>query len=104
MENTAYPQYYRRAGKIMKVVDPTHTKIIILPPDAAVAERFTTTYPSEARLKEELAGMEPVEEPTWRSFLATFYSEVTEERMALNRIWRKEMAELASEKSEPAAS
>jgi hypothetical protein len=106
---TTYPQYYRRAGKIMKVVSPVQAKVIILPPDAAAAERFTTTYPSEARMKEELSGMELVEEPTWRSFLDTFHSEVIEERLALNRLKRqentkRELAAMVAAKPEPAAS
>lgn len=103
-KSTAYPVYYRRAGKIIKVVSPVQARVIILPPDVAVAERFTSTYPSEARLKEELEGMQLVQEPTWRAFLDTFYSDVVDERQAFHRTWRQEIADLVKTNPEPVAS
>lgn len=78
----------------MKVVSATQAKVIILPPDATVPERFTDTYPSPERLQEDLSRMLPANERTFRDFLLTFYDLVIDERQALHRAQRAELASL----------
>lgn len=70
----------------MKVVSESQAKVIILPPDSTVPERFTDTYPSPERLQEELSTMDPVEEETFRDFLFGFYHGVRKEAAALSHV------------------
>lgn len=87
MENlttVTYPKYYRKDGTAMKVVSPTEVKIIILPPERPVAERYSSTYPTAERLKETLAAMQEISEQDWKSFYFTFCQAVGEERIKSN--------------------
>lgn len=75
-----YPRYYRKEGTAMKVVSPTQVKIIILPPERPVAERYSSTYPTAERLKETLTSMQEITEQDWKSFYYTFCQAVEKER------------------------
>lgn len=80
---TTFPAYYRKAGKCIKVMGPTQARVIILPPESMVPERFTSSYPSSERLAEEIAGMNASSEQEFKSFLITFYQGVAAEREIL---------------------
>jgi hypothetical protein len=79
-----YPAYFRKSGKCIKLLSPTRARVIVLPPDADVPERFTSTYPSEKRLLEDIQGFEQVDGDKFKDFLFTFYQGVDKERQALN--------------------
>lgn len=81
----AYPQFYRNKGRCLKVISPTETRTIVLPPDSLVPERFTTNYPSAERLTEALQGFTQVEEITYKDFQVTFYKELSAEIQTINK-------------------
>lgn len=91
METQTYPQYYQRAARVIKVVSPTEMRTILLPPESLVPERFTSRYPSAARLQEELDLLHanPSDEHKYQEYLFTFYQKVDAEREALNRYRQK---------------
>lgn len=78
-----YPKYYRKAGKCVKVVNPTETRTIILPPDVRAAERFTTTWPTPERMQAYIQGMDVTTEEEFKSFLFTFYKSIRDEHNAI---------------------
>lgn len=78
--NQTYPQFYRKAGTCMRVDSPLEAWIITLPPEKKVACRHHAIYPSAERLQEALRTFEPADAGTFKSFLATLYQAVAEER------------------------
>ncbi len=81
-----YPKYFRRSGRCIKVISPTETRTIILPPDSLVPERYTTRYPSKERLAEDLQHCEECDENKFKEFLFSFYQRVADERAIANKI------------------
>lgn len=79
-----YPQFYRKAGTCMRVDSPLEAWIITLPPEKKVACRHHAIYPSAERLQEQLRNFEPADAGTFKSFLATLYQAVAEERDKMN--------------------
>lgn len=84
-QQSPFPVYYRKAGKCIKVVSPTETRTIILPPERIVPERFSTIYPARERLIEELLDYTLTDAITWRSFFFTFAQAVQAEREKANK-------------------
>ncbi|HEY3406445.1 MAG TPA: hypothetical protein VGK59_23820 [Ohtaekwangia sp.] len=88
-----YPKYFRKNGKCVKVLSPTETRTIILPPDATAAERFSS-YPAAERLAEDLKTFSEVVPEVWTDFLRGFYSAIADERFEDSKRIKKEIHEL----------
>lgn len=93
---TEYPQYFRKAGRIIRQDDPLNTWTITLQPEAKVAMRYHTQWPSAERLAQELAGMEPATAEKFKEFAATFYQQVAKERQQMNEIKEQTQSPLLS--------
>ena len=78
-----FPKYFRKDGTCVRVDSPTQLKVIKLPPDTTMAERYSSTYPSKERLNETLSGMEPTTAEIFKNFYFTFLQHVTKERMEM---------------------
>jgi hypothetical protein len=77
---TTYPQFHRLAGRIIRQDGPLSTWTIVLQPEAKVAMRYHTKWPSAERLAQELAGMERSTAEKFKEFVTTFYQQVASER------------------------
>lgn len=94
----AYPKYYRKAGRCVKVVSPVETRTIILPPEASAAERFSSNYPDVDRLLQALKEYQETDLQTWTDFLSTFYTSISDERSEQQKRVKAELKDLATPK------
>ncbi|HMG93206.1 MAG TPA: hypothetical protein VK589_24285 [Chryseolinea sp.] len=85
---TSYPQFYRLAGHCLKrESDTTATEIRIPDPEKMLPlVHQPTTYPTKARLDEEVSRMEQVDQDVYEDYLGTFFAQARENSSVLNNI------------------
>jgi hypothetical protein len=88
MNELPYPHYFRKAGHCLKRVSDTQTTEIIVPDQDQSLPlcHQNVTYPSKQRLDETISRMDPVDKPTYESYLATFFQRADKNRTQFNEI------------------
>lgn len=82
---TTYPQFFRKAGRCLRIDSPPTGWTIGLPPEFKVPVRSCDTYPSAGHLEALLKDFEPITQDEFKNFLFTFYQQVGHEREAVSK-------------------
>jgi len=80
-----YPQYFRKAGRCIRVDSPTKSWTIGLPPEFKVPVRSCDNHSSPEHLSHLIKDLDNSTEEEFKSFLFSFYKSVAVERELMSK-------------------